>query len=158
MPDWCENELTITGRSHRLDNLSAIERFREQAARRDPDSGMIIPLSFAAFVPQPPGITEPEDVLRWQIENWGCKWDLDQEAIGHLEDPGTLCYYFSTPWLPPMTWLEKVSALYPQLQFLLTYNDEDSEEQSTVVYRHGQQRESRPRPDLATALSAPKKG
>jgi hypothetical protein len=42
---------------------------------------------------------------------------LDAESEEHLE------YDFSTPWAPPIPFLDKVSADWPNLSFELTYDE-----------------------------------
>jgi hypothetical protein len=57
---------------------------------------------------------------RWNIENWGCKWDASETYASDLNS-----YQFNTPWSPPGPWLEALSNAFPEVTFILEYHDED---------------------------------
>jgi hypothetical protein len=49
------------------------------------------------------------------LEKWGCGWDCDNIEIEKI--PDRYIYRFDTPLQPPLTWLEKTSIQYPEIQF-----------------------------------------
>ena len=55
----------------------------------------------------------------WQVENWGCKWDVEGELVG--EENTFLQYRFDSPWSPPVDFFEKISSEWPNLTFELEY-------------------------------------
>jgi hypothetical protein len=67
----------------------------------------------------------------WNVRNWGTKWDV---AIRHgeeypetelmEEDETSLSYRFNTAWSPPLPAIEKLSQQYPDLEFNLSYEEE----------------------------------
>lgn len=133
MPNWCTNELTITG------DPKQIAKFRKLAEQKNKD-GEKQALSLGNFYPEPdytktevlptfPDIsgTKPVDPSQawwdWRVQNWGTKWELNEvELIDESED--YLLYRFDTAWSPPVKWLEKVAKDYPELDFRLKYEEE----------------------------------
>ena len=60
----------------------------------------------------------------WCISNWGTKWDTCRSTIKKdvkKDGQRRLTYNFDTAWSPPVTALEKISELYPDLKFKLKY-------------------------------------
>ena len=66
--------------------------------------------------------TSPNNWYHWNVRNWGCKWDARVTNSEITEN--TLCYYFDTPWGPPMNALQTLSEQYPTLQIQLRYIEE----------------------------------
>ena len=73
----------------------------------------------------------PEEVVKarydaagydWEKENWGCKWGATNSVLvdawdGHLE------YAFDTAWSPPIKLLENLAKQWPNLAFVLQYEE-----------------------------------
>ena len=55
----------------------------------------------------------------WQNSNWGTKWDVGDVYIE--SDDSWWCAEFDTAWGPLVSFLEKVSADFPNLNFTLTF-------------------------------------
>ena len=61
---------------------------------------------------------------QWHICNWGTKWTGD--AVSWPKDEGdTVKFTIATAWSFPEGIAEKLSALYPELEFSWEYADED---------------------------------
>ena len=67
----------------------------------------------------------------WNVRNWGTKWDVavhDEEKYPETElveeDETSLAYRFNTAWSPPVQAIIKLSAQYPDLDFELSYEEE----------------------------------
>ena len=122
MPNWCSNNLTITG--PQVD----VEAFKTKAVGHSPweePEGEPDTLNFHSLVPV------PEEVLKagyepaghdWELANWGCKWGASDPEIldeweGHVE------YEFHTAWSPPIEFLQKVAVQWPSLVFVLAYEE-----------------------------------
>lgn len=107
MPNWCNNNIEITGPTEKV--TSIFEKAHSE------DSGLL-----NALVPQPDnlftgnlGEQERQDCEEqgipnwydWNVQNWGCKWDVDSEGL-ELHDNGdgtaTISGYFDSPWGPPI--------------------------------------------------------
>ena len=130
MPNWCENTLEVSG------TTEDIKAFKTQAKKEEGEHKT--DLSLAQFVPLPaelkdtrsPALKPNKKLIAqlgfdnwydWQIHNWGTKWDVN--ATLSSEKPRTLHYFFDTAWSPPTAWLEKVSAMFPNLKFKLKYEE-----------------------------------
>jgi hypothetical protein len=126
MPNWCENNLEITG------DIKEIKKFKKQAKAKETD------LSFKNFIPMPkklentqsPADKPNKELIKkygadnwydWNIKNWGTKWDTEAE----LTDSGAdfLWYYFDTAWSPPTEWLKQTCKLFKKLSFELKYDE-----------------------------------
>jgi len=135
MPNWCENDLIVTGPAKDLD------RFVIQGLSFN--KGIPYPSHFEALdvitrvweAAHPDGSDEykqpfnerPKDGYNqggyeWCIENWGCKWDVDKaEANITRTSPARLQASFSTPWSPPLPVLRAWSSQYRTLTFSIRY-------------------------------------
>jgi hypothetical protein len=67
----------------------------------------------------------------WNVRNWGTKWDVavsddskynETELVTDSED--TLVYRFDTAWSPPIPAIEKLSEMFPNIEFDLEYEEE----------------------------------
>jgi hypothetical protein len=132
MPDWCQNFLEVEspGR-HRLERFSAVDDFATKSRTEEQ------PLIFSGLVPEPGDPNDPSfDWYAWRVLNWGCKWE--PTCYGEPTDTETgLRYEFDTPWEPPREWVQKVSELYPDLQFTLESQELPEGQSWRLVYRGG---------------------
>ncbi len=110
MPNWCECQLEVIS-----DNEEDLIQFFNDNKENDETF-----LSFNIAVPIPE--EEEENWYSWRIENWGTKWDLNEETNYTLND-NNLIYLFNTAWGPPTNWLVTTSKLYPTLKFNLVYGE-----------------------------------
>lgn len=109
MPNWCENKLRVTGPK------AEVARFMEEA--KGNESGEWQDLDFSRLVPMP--VEKKDDWYDWNIANWGCKWNATSVHLKYKRHIAV--YEFSTPWGPPLQFLEKVTDLYRTLTFKLWY-------------------------------------
>ena len=122
MPNWCSNNLTITGPQ------ADIEAFKTKAVGHPPwkePEGEPDALNFHSLVPVPAEVLkagyEPAG-YDWEMANWGCKWGASGPGIlneweGHVE------YEFYTAWSPPIEFLKKVAVQWLSLVFVLAYEE-----------------------------------
>ena len=121
MPNWCTNNLTVSG------DDSDIQQFLDQ--NTTPEGH----LSFELAVPLPDDPTI-DDVR--QI--WGTKWDLDDEQS--LTRSNAACVFdFDTAWSPPLRWLEVVAPQFPQLVFVLAWDEPGMYFGGITAYIKGEQ-------------------
>ena len=67
-----------------------------------------------------------KDWYDWSCNNWGTKWgDNDTYLDLHEEDDveGGTVFQFTTAWSPPLFGLAHISAMFPKLDFFLTYSE-----------------------------------
>lgn len=108
MPNWCENDLEVSG------NKANIKAFKEKVRSEESH------LSLASLVPMPKD--QIDNWYEWSISNWGTKWDVTDVEL-FMNKERTLNYGFSSAWSPPVPWLEKVTVLFPNLRFKLRYSE-----------------------------------
>jgi hypothetical protein len=126
MPNWCSNHLTVKGEH------AEVQRFKVQAVGHSPWETPPVDeepaaLNFHSLVPV------PADVLQagyenagydWELNNWGCKWGACSADL--VEDNGhELLYGFDSAWSPPIAFLKHLGKLWPNLMFLLEYDEPD---------------------------------
>lgn len=126
MPNWCENELQITGKEAELQKFIA-ENFvkNEESGKSE--------LSFNAAVPEPAHVGD--SWYDWRVKNWGTKWDI-ADVVQSVE-PCRINLFFSTAWAPPSPWLEVVATRYPKLKFILSYDEPGMDFAGKEVFENG---------------------
>ena len=104
MPNWCYNTATLTASKEQIDAL-------EQELQKKEDAN-----PFQHLRPRP--ADQEENWYDWNINNWGCKWDITPHDW-QREDDTTIVMHFDSPWSPPITLYEfmqengwTVNALY----------------------------------------------
>ena len=112
MPNWCDNQITITGPNSVIDKIEKIVK------NEDSKNGL---LNF--FYPMPKeldGTTSPsssadkpqpmvdgfDNWYDWRCENWSTKWDVN-EFYGVDRQGDTISFGFSSAWSPPIGAYEK---------------------------------------------------
>jgi hypothetical protein len=145
MPNWCENDLDITGPEE------DVNAFFAHALGKD-DDGEPLALDFNKIVPQPGTITRdliqdpylrsqaaerPDDELwyYWRLEHWGTKWQPDicqvegEEDFSEAVSVGIRVYdgqanvmvTFNTANSPPRPVVLAMSRQFPALEFDLRF-------------------------------------
>lgn len=127
MPNWCNNDLTISG--NKLD----LKKFYDENFEDDC-------LKFYKSVPLPKDedSEDPDDTFE-NDENWGTKWDIDKDDFdGYLDlESCEIGANFNTAWTPPLQWLNTVCELYPTLQFKLLYGEMGMDFAGRVLCENG---------------------
>ena len=121
MPNWCDNQITITGPNSVIDKIEKIVK----ADDTHENTGL---LNF--FKPMPKeleGTTSPSSSAEkpqpmvegfdnwydWRVENWGTKWELcefygvDRQHLNDSLDESTISFAFSSAWAPPINAYEQ---------------------------------------------------
>ena len=98
MPNWCSNQVTLTGPKEKIDQL--IVELQKSDNINTPYEILNV------LRPRP--ADQEEDWYSWNVNNWGTKWDVN---IGGYEivDENTVSFTFDSAWSPP-------TALYDFLQ------------------------------------------
>jgi len=112
MPNWCDNQITITGPNSVIDKIEKIV-----SDEKNPDGllNFFHPMpkqledttspSSSADKPQP--MVEGFDCwYDWRVEKWGTKWDCN-EFYGVDRQGDTISFGFSSAWSPPINAYEK---------------------------------------------------
>ena len=82
-------------------------------------------LNFHSLFPIPQELLKGgfnQTAYEWERYNWGCKWGAREPQILDEWSRGIL-YQFDTPWVPPTQLIEHVSKEWPELMFILEYEE-----------------------------------
>jgi len=109
MPNWCENEITITGNKEVIDELLIHARTTTNEDAKNPKflMGSLVPMPSVNF----------DDWYEWRVKNWGSKWDFNQYDIDlHIQQvtPNTTEVFFrvETAWAPPLEFWKALTKKY----------------------------------------------
>ena len=121
MPNWCNNNITITGPNSVIDK---IEKIVKNEKYEKPEDGLL-----EYFHPMPKGLRDTtadgsknkammkkhgySNWYDWAVENWSTKWDIhefyndncDRNYIN--DDESTIAFGFDSAWAPPIGAYEK---------------------------------------------------
>ena len=64
---------------------------------------------------------EEENWYDWRVNYWGTKWDLDIDI--QINEDDCILLSFDSAWAPPTAWLDKVSYDFPELHFILNFEE-----------------------------------
>ena len=122
MPNWCDNQVTITGSKSVIDKIEKIVREEENIDLSSKEKGESMGLlsfmypmpkeledttspSSSAKKPQPM-VDGFDNWYDWRCENWSTKWDVN-EFYGVDRQGDTISFGFSSAWSPPIGAYEK---------------------------------------------------
>jgi hypothetical protein len=139
MPNWCSNELIVVGKYNKLKEfvLNGI----------DDDNGSWCLSKYRpmpeelATTTKPSKLSDEEktelvnkygysDWYDWNMANLGCKWDCSTDMSISEDDirestnsNSSISLYFESPWGPPDEWMRFITNEYPELEFVLDYEE-----------------------------------
>jgi len=59
----------------------------------------------------------------WRLENWGTKWDLDEQTRTIRVSPTSVTYVFDTAWSPPCPIVLALGKRFPRAKLTLWYSE-----------------------------------
>ncbi len=136
MPNWCENNLTVTGDIKEVQRFLAVSRTYPEyyTEHRFNKQGHTVgdvhtkgTFCFSGVVPIPLEVLKEDGAwYDWCRTNWGTKWDIGPATKEYPElqidiTDGCLAMSFDTAWSPPLEWMQKASEAFPALLFELHY-------------------------------------
>ena len=110
MPNWCWNNLNVSG------NEKQLQEFVEKSIVKDVKQAH--EFSFEGTLPR----GDRKDWYDWSVNNWGTKWDACESYINN-NDIDYFSVSFDTAWAPPVDWLKNIAIDYPDLEFELEYEE-----------------------------------
>ena len=121
MPNWCENDLTISGKKDRV--LELIEFVKSESRAFDFDNIVPFPKGMAELTT---GWCKIDEIERdWFVLNWGTKWNaykVDEPVVRDLDSESTHAeYHFDTAWSPPEPVINALIHSFPDLDIVLEY-------------------------------------
>lgn len=155
MPNWCYNTLVVTGPEASLAQaLSAVAD--DPSPEGGQDRGTDVKptaLSLEKIEPTPrevllesalpsiellfrgPRDGERDDWMTWRNRHWGTKWDVDAEIEERADGMAKLA--FDSAWSPPVMAIVSLSAQYPDLEFLLSFDESGNDFSGTRLIKAG---------------------
>lgn len=145
MPNWCNNNLVITGDKTERDKFvqqaqvptEQLEKKRQAydiLGQLYPTPQELVEVG-SGFSNDPDVQAERErkqleniskygekDWYDWNIANWGTKWG-DCETFLDTNEEDMTVFSFQSAWSPPVEGLTHISTLFPTLTFVLTYDE-----------------------------------
>jgi hypothetical protein len=154
MPNWCENDLYVTG------SREDVAKFQEFAKLKTNNKL----ISANSFIPYPEKFAIADEKCKlnreilnalpmalsinigdvhgwgtdgynaggyeWCIANWGTKWDLcDVQLVEESmwsNNKIQVTYFFNTAWYPPIPIIEAMGKKFPSLEFRLDYFEQSA--------------------------------
>lgn len=114
MPNWCENELTITGPAQDL------QAFRTRISEGEEISLLQAFLPMSEYHKTQEGYNDGG--YEWCINTWGTKWP--ESDVSFLSGTDYFSLRFMTPWSPPLEGLKAIAKMNPSLTFAIHYQEE----------------------------------
>ncbi len=124
MPNWCSCFLTVKGENEHVQRFKAVA-VGHCSWNKPPEDEKPNVLNFHSLVPIPAEVLQASYNPKgydWELANWGCKWGACSSEL--VDDNGSeLFYSFDTAWAPPTQFLKHLGKLWPNLMFLLEYEE-----------------------------------
>lgn len=140
MPNLATNILSVSGTQAEIARF-----FAEITKYPNPEEEFSI---IENILPPPPTTLSSQ----WFYQNWGTKWsDSHGQIISQSET--SLELKFTTANEPPLIGFTNISKLYPDLRFILLYDEGDTDTLGGASFVHGQMTEEieREYPNIADA-------
>lgn len=96
MPNWCSNNVKISGSKEQIDEL---EKFLTETEGKNWFDFFVEPVEKAVDAENP-------DWYAYNTENYGCKWNCD--AQDWYRDGDTISFWFDSPWAPPIALYQSI--------------------------------------------------
>lgn len=132
MPNWCKNNLRIYANGGKV--LEVLELLKDKNGE----------MTFEKFMPTPEELNNmpaptPKDTPQderdrliekygaenwydWRLKNWGVKWDASESGFWKKGEDWVIS--FETPWGPPIEFIQELSKVFKDMEFVLQYADE----------------------------------
>ena len=116
MPNWCDNQLSITGPNSVIDKIEKI--VKEDDSHEN--TGLLnffhpMPKQLEGTTSPSSSADKPQPMVEgfdcwydWRCENWSTKWDInefygvDRQHLNDSLDESTISFGFSSAWSPPI--------------------------------------------------------
>lgn len=145
MPNWCNNNLVVTGDKKERDAFVQRVTLSPEAQKERGQYYEIL----AQLYPTPQELIETragvfadeeeqkklkekqksnvekygqKDWYDWNIARWGTKWS-DSETFMDAHDDEMTVFSFQSAWSPPCEGIAHISEMFPNLTFVLTYDE-----------------------------------
>lgn len=131
MPNWCNNNIEISGPKSKLIKLKA-------GAEKGEFLNTLFPMpevlkdtvKGTGEEKQTTWVGGHNNWYDWRLDNWATKWDVDvydesisfrHELLGESDGPATLSFGFDSAWSPPIGAVAKYLENNPDVSIRLSY-------------------------------------
>jgi len=133
MPNWCENELVIHGKTH-----EDVQRVLRHIAGKDNT------FDFEKVIPMPSNIyrgslsyQERQRYARnnwydWSVDHWGTKWNSSGAEV--MDD--TIMFY--TAWTPCTPVIQRLAEIFHDTAFKYSYAEPDGNFSGFIHFKDGE--------------------
>ena len=167
MPNWCSNNLVIRGDKTQIaDLIGRVTKTDDNGNVYYDILGSLLPTPIelvetmsGGYGRNEDGTKKPEQIeleakyqsniekfghqnwYDWNISNWGTKWgDSDTHIVSQYDD--MVEFAFESAWSPPETGIAKISELFPELSFVVSYTEEGMDFYGATAFRNGETSEA----------------
>ena len=109
MPNWCNNNITISGDEGTIRTLTAVLKSLKSA---DEEQSSDV---FKALIGLPPHMSDGDYKQKWydtNIEWFGTKWDISYEEGAFTFTKNEITFFCETAWSPPIPFLHTLCKMY----------------------------------------------
>ena len=114
MPNWCNNNISITGPNSVIDKIEKIVKEEKE------ENGLLnffhpMPKQLEGTTSPSSSADKPQPMVEgfdnwydWRVENWSTKWEVcefygvDRQHLNDSLDESTISFAFSSAWAPPI--------------------------------------------------------
>ena len=124
MPNWCFNNLRVTGPKRTVARFQNHALGLPSAQTPQVDQAPEV-FSFQSLLPIPADLLASKpasDRHEWEYQHWGCRGGANEAMLVSISQDG-LTYEFDTAWTPPLPFIEHLSHAWPTLSFELEYDE-----------------------------------
>lgn len=134
MPNWVFCNLSVSGTKELVEQFDAdMKQPHPEHTSEDGDKKWAMSKGGEFSFWNAVAPTDVEDYFEnnrwygWNCDNWGCKWDAnveDEDTFTYPAGEENHTYRFDTAWSPPLGAFAAICAKYPELNFSLSYEEE----------------------------------
>lgn len=147
MPNWCWNEIDITGNP---ESIKKLKEFVGKPFSRDGEEVKEPIYSLANIMPSTPDASPMlgdmskseghEDWYHNNINTWGTKWDVagSEVSMNYQEGSDSIGYGFDSAWSPPCPTTERLSEIFPELTIQHKYYETGCDFWGIEIYKAGE--------------------
>jgi len=140
LPNWCDNRLVIMGPEADVKALKIVLADRAGSNDKSHKSDLFLmnmaePWSSEREKEQ--YFSGKDDWYDLRITHWGTKWDIEATLDPEETTESCLTYHFCSAWSPPLPAVETCSSRWPNLTFVLEFDEAGNDFAGRFEYKAG---------------------
>lgn len=131
MPNWCSNDLTITGPEKTVQTIASLIGLKEEKPEFDFNKVIAYPSKFRDQDAVAEEARKNKDYTvkdgfnsgghDWCVNHWGTKWNVGSEIFNLSLEAKKVKVSFDTAWSPPEPVVKALAAQFPDCKLKLAY-------------------------------------